>query len=246
MKPARRESPAPIPQIFRDIDTLVTEAQSDMRRTLSGALRIGMRLAKIHQDPGDTDGPGSLKAVLAHIESRVPLSTAYRWMNAAGKILADHAGDSATMPALPEPGTAAWNKLEMHLIAACEGLSIRRILLGSVAPSDDARLDTLITASENAEPGADEILERVSRGELTLVQAIRAQAGAKATRGKERHDPVYLDIDSETGQLAGLYPKCMITLANTFSRWESLDESARNLARKSWKELVAHLPKDLR
>jgi hypothetical protein len=38
----------------------------------------------------------------------------------------------------------------------------------------------------------------------------------------------------------------MITLANTFARWDTLDETARLEARKSWKALVAALPKELR
>jgi hypothetical protein len=106
-------------------------------------------------------------------------------------------------------------------------------------------MDSLITASESGDPNADAILDRVAKGELTLVQAIRALGGS-ITKDKERHDPVYLDIDGATGRLTGLFPKCVITLNNTFARWSELDESARAEAKKAWKALAANLPKDLR
>jgi len=89
------------------------------------------------------------------------------------------------------------------------------------------------------------IIEQVSAGKLTLVQAVRA-LGGKVTKEKHRTDPVYLDIDGRTGQPTGLFPKCLVTIANTFSRWENLDESARREVRAAWKEVVSKLPKDLR
>jgi hypothetical protein len=81
---------------------------------------------------------------------------------------------------------------------------------------------------------------------MTLVQAIRAQAGAAATKNKTRKDPVYLDIDSKTGEATGLVPKCFITLARAFASWDKLDETARKKVKTSWKALVAELPRDLR
>ncbi|MEO5715032.1 MAG: hypothetical protein ABIT37_16255, partial [Luteolibacter sp.] len=126
-----------------------------------------------------------------------------------------------------------------------QGTSLRRLLLGSAETSEESRLDTLITKDEEGDKHATEILELVATGKLTLVQAIRS-LGGKITKEKLRTDPVYLDIDGKTGQPTGLFPKCLITIANTFSRWEKLDDSARREVKAAWKEVMTKLPKELR
>jgi hypothetical protein len=171
-------------------------------------------------------------------------------MNAAGNVLARFQGtmDQPSATRIPEwiPASPEWKAADKILVDASNGMSLRRLIVGSSARGDESRQDELITGAEAGDPHAIEMLEAVAAGRLTLVQAIRAAAGAAATKGKERHDPVYLDIDGVTGQPTGLFPKCLVTLSNTFARWDTLDETARLEVRKSWKALVAALPKDLR
>lgn len=247
---AAAASPSPM---LREIDDLYAECEQHMRASISSALLIGMRLLWLHRQTGETDAPGGFRAALKSLSDRVAPSTAYRWLNAASNTIAKAqdilAEDGSYDPAeiqLPEPGSKEWSHLEAAISASTKGMSLRRLLIGSSAISDESRLETLITQSEAGDPHATSMLDKVAAGELTLVQAIRAAAGAVATKGKERQDPIYLDIDGTTGQPKGLFPKCMVTLANTFARWETLDEAARGAAKKSWKELVTHLPKELR
>lgn len=250
---ALREAAAKPTPMLREIDELCTEVEASMRTSIATALRIGFRLLYLHRQSGEDDAPGGFRAALERMEGRVPRSTAYRWLNACAAVIAksqdlllpDGSFDPAEIK-LPEPSTPAWAKIEKALTESTKGMSLRRLLIGSSATGDESRMDSLITASEGGDPHATEMLEKVASGELTLVQAIRAAAGAAATKNKERHDPVYLDIDGTTGRLKGLFPKCVVTLANTFARWNDLDEAARNEAKKAWKQLALNIPKELR
>lgn len=248
-----REQSAKHAPIIREIDELYEEVASHMRTSIAIALRIGLRLIYLHRQTGEQETPGGFRAALQGLSDRVAPSTAYRWISAAANTIAkaqnivaeDGSYDQSELK-LPDPNTPAWKALEKTLTAATAGMSMRRLLIGSSATGDESRMDHLITQAEAGDPHAAAMLDKVAAGHLTLVQAIRAAAGAAATKNKERQDPVYLDIDGTTGQPRGLFPKCMVTLANTFARWETLDEAARASAKKSWKELVSHLPKELR
>ncbi|MDP3851984.1 MAG: hypothetical protein Q8Q59_15890 [Luteolibacter sp.] len=247
-----RDASANLSPMFREIDEICTEVEISMRTSIANALRIGLRLLYLHHQTGEDDTPGGFRAALDRLAVRLPRSTAYRWLNAAAAVIAKAQGitaeDGSFDPeeiTLPDPATAAWTKLEKHITDSTKGMSLRRLLIGSAATSDESRLDSLISAAESGDPNADAILDRVAKGEFTLVQAIRALGGS-VTKNKERHDPVYLDIDGGTGRLTGLFPKCIITLGNTFARWDDLDESARNEAKKAWKALVINIPKELR
>jgi hypothetical protein len=251
-KPAR-ESAANVSPIIREIDALTDELVISLRTSVDLALRIGLRLLHLHRETGENDAPGGFRAALDHLDSRVPRSTAYRWINAATAVIArdqnilgtDGTFDPAEI-ALPNPGSKEWTAIEKSLSAHAAGTSMRRLIIGSAATGDESRMDELITRTEAGDPHAEAMLEKVAKGELTLVQAIRAAAGAAATKNKERKDPVYLDLDGATGQPIGLFPRCLVTLSNTFAHWEDIDESARAEARKAWKALVSKLPDDLR
>lgn len=254
MKKPSRDLPAQTSQtpgdpIFQEIIALSGEIQANLRKTCRGALMIGLRLLALHKKTGDTDAPGGFRAALEALDgAEIPRSTAYRWLNATSAVLARTQGidDPSELKIPSEPGKLDWTTAERAIEKAAEGMSLRRLMIGSSATSDESRLDQLITDSELGDPHATSMLEKVAAGELTLVQAIRAAAGAKATKHKARHDPVYLDIDGITGRLKGLFPKCIVTLANTFARWDELDESARNEAKKAWKTLALNIPKELR
>ncbi len=239
--------------MFREIDELCAEVELSMRTSIATALRIGLRLLYLHRQTGEDDAPGGFRAALERMQDRVPRSTAYRWLNASAAVIAkaqdivlsDGSFDPSEIK-LPEPATPAWLKIEKALTESTKGMSLRRLLIGSSATSDESRMESLIAAAEAGDPHATAMLDAVAAGKLTLVQAIRAAAGAAATKDKERHDPIYLDIDGTTGRLKGLFPKCVITLANTFARWDDLDEAARTEAKKAWKALVISIPKELR
>jgi hypothetical protein len=235
--------------MINEIVTISLESATHLRHSCVSALRVGLRLICLHKKTGDSDAPGGFRAALDAIEGLdISRSTAYRWINAASLVLARAQGETdVTELRIPtERGSDEWTEAESILENAANGMSLRRLMLGSAATGDESRMHSLITDAEAGDPHAAAMLDKVAAGEITLVQAIRAAAGAKATKGKERHDPIYLDIDGHTGQLRGLFPKCLVTLANTFARWDSLDESARAEARKSWKALAVNLPKDLR
>ena len=250
---ALRESSANHSPILREIDEIYVDLAHHMRTAVGSALRIGLRLLFLHRETGEAESPGGFRAALTALSDRVPPSTAYRWINAASATIAREQGiidSSGSFDPdeihLPTPGSKEWIKLEKQLTDTTQGMSIRRLLIGSSATSEESRMDSLISAAENGDPHADEILDRVAKGELTLVQAIRALGGASSTKDKERHDPIYLNIDGATGRLTGLFPKCVVTLANTFARWGDLDESARSEAKKVWKTLALNIPKELR
>jgi hypothetical protein len=250
MKPSLSEPTAADDQIAEILE-LADEISSHLRRSCGGALRIGLRLIALQRATGDTDSPGGFRAALDALGTMhgnpIARSTAYRWINAAAAVLCRaHATDDIGDVFMPAPASKEWLALEAVLHQAADGMSLRRLLVGPSATGEESRFDSLITAAEAGDAAAEEMLDRVARGEITLVQAIRAAGGASATRDKSRHDPVYLDIDSRTGHTIGLVPKCLVTLSNAFARWDTLDETARREMRASWKALVGNLPKELR
>lgn len=242
---------APEAIVLTEIDDLTTQLTVSLRTSVDLALRIGLRLLYLYRTTGPEDG--GFRAALERMAcNRIPRPTAYRWINATSMVLArqqqitlDNGQYNPADLTVPEPGTPAWKAAEKALASHAQGTSIRRLTLGSAETSEDSRLDHLISHEEAGDKHAAQILDQVSAGELTLVQAIRA-LGGKITKEKNRHDPVYLDLDGRTGQPVGLFPRSLITITNTFARWEQLDEAARRAARAAWKEVVSKLPKDLR
>lgn len=250
-QPARKDLAAD-PQILREIGELCGELAAAVQTSVDRALRIGLRLLIIYRDSHGEEG--GFRAALECVEGfRVPRSTAYRWINAAGRFLARHqqiTDESGNFLEedllLPKPGTREFTEVETAIRKYAATSSMRRLMLGSAATSEESRYDTLISASEEGDQLADEILDKIAAGQLTLVQAIRAKAGSAATKGKERRDPCYLDIDGQTGEAKGLFVRSLITLSNTFDHWSELDETARSKAKSAWKALVTKLPSELR
>jgi hypothetical protein len=252
MKPSKHAvATSPPDDQIAEIIELADEIVSHLRRGCGGALRIGLRLIALQRSTGDKDCPGGFRAAINALRTmqKHPIgeSTAYRWINAAAAVLCRaHNTSEISDVFMPAPGSEEWLNLEAVLHTAAEGMSLRRLLVGPAATGEESRMDSLITAAEAGDAAAEEMLDRVARGELTLVQAIRAAGGASTTRDKARHDPVYLDIDGRTGHPIGLVPKCLVTLSNAFARWDTLDETARREMRASWKALVGNLPRELR
>ena len=250
LKPAARAaSKTAKPLMITELESLADEMHDSLRKSCFCALKVGLRLIHLHNTTAESDEPGGFKAALVAIQGKeIVRSTAYRWINAAAAaVMKIQSVKSPDAILLPEPNSKAWNKLEADLEVSTRGISLRRLTLGSAdSSSDEARLDKLITASEDGDKIAEEYLEKIAAGEMTLVQAIRAQAGAVATKDKTRKDPVYLDIDGTTGQPVGLFPKCLITLSRAFASWDQLDETARKAVKASWKAFIVSVPRDLR
>ncbi len=240
--PAQKSNQA----IIKEINDITDETIKSMRMGCSGALRVGFRLLILHRETGDTEAPGGFRAALDALSSKIPPSTAYRWLNAASTQIArmQDVTDIGDME-LPAFGTKEFSALEGELEKISKGMSIRRLTMGSVSPSDESRLDNLISLEESGDREAAKVLEAVSAGRMTLVQAIRAQAGATAKQ-KGRADAKYLYIDGATGKVRGLFVNSLVTISRAFAQWDDLEEPARNQVKLAWKETVAHLPKELR
>lgn len=225
------------------------EATRHMQSACSAALMVGIRLMYIHQSSISNGGNGSAGSGFQQALGSLGVArrTAYRWLNASAHVLARHFDLAEDQQYdLPKPGSAAWKKAEKVLTDAAAGMTLNRLQLGAGSQGETHRLDELITRAEDGDLAAEEALDKVEKGELTLVQAIRAAAGAAATKGRARKEAVYLDLDGTNGRPRGLFFKSVVTLSNTFARWSEAPEPARRLAREAWRELVAHLPAELR
>lgn len=229
-----------------EISDISNEAITGLRRTCAAALRIGLRLLALYQN--GTDSFGQVLDKLSALQ--IPRTTAQRWMNASAAVLmkAQETEDADELVIPPwDAKSRDWKAAETLMETTAATTSIRRLLLGAAnSNSDERRLEELIEREETGDAHAAKALQDVAEGKMTLVQAMRAAAGAAATKGKERNDPVYLSLDGRTGQIRGLFPKSVLTIRNAFARWEQLDEPARKQARSIWMELVANLPRELR
>lgn len=257
-KPSPAKQPAPITPREYAINLAAREArdaEASIRKGCGHALVCGLNLLWVHRDivndsqanllrgndAGEIEGG---EGFLVHLQSvALPKPTAYRWINAAAAALQRVDADPED---LPEPGTDEWESLCEQLRAVGLGMSIRRLQLGMVKDgTEEARLDELIDRAEQDDQHAIAALDAVAEGKATLVQAMRAAAGAASTKGKHRRDPVYLDIDGRSGALRGLLPKCIITLNNAFHKWPDLPEPARRKFRQAWAELAVNIPDEL-
>lgn len=249
VKPAKGKDPA---QIAVDLVVCHSKAAADaLRKSCAEALQAGLPLLWLHKQTVSSTGHAKYSTgtgfKTAVEKSGISEATAYRWANAAAAVLArEQKLDTAEDLDLPVPGSAAWTAAEKILAKAAAGMSLRRLMLGSPGAGEINRLDDLVSRTEHGDPHAAEVLDAVEAGRLTLVQAIRAAAGAAATRGKTRRDPVYLDIDGKTGEPVGLFISSLITINRAFAIWPDLPEPARRKVRETWKEIISHIPPELR
>ena len=229
----------------------VHRAEEAMRSGCEHALLAGMRLIVLHEQTHSTGTRNDLvpRGTRLGFESaleKIGLSktTAYRWMNAAGAYALQYMGIVAED--FPAPDAPEWQELELAIREQAGKMSLRRLVIGcNKVNSEDQRQEALIAMAEDGSDIAEAILDKIANGEMTLVQAMRAAAGAIATRDKERRDPQYLTMDGRTGELGGLYVKSLTTLTNAFAKWDDLPAPARAKARTLWLELVSSLPSDL-
>lgn len=190
-----------------------------------------------------------VSGIISILDIEVSRRTLYRWANAyntACKILGlDH---------VPAYGDAEWDAHLTDLDGVAANMSISRLQLGAPADgSDIARLDTLQTATETAEDDEEEsiyanALERVEKGEWTLIQAMRAVGGQKAkdVAIERRKDPVYIGIDQETKKPVGILPKAVSSLKTGLENWEAFDGEAKRAFANLWKDVLNALPCDLK
>lgn len=240
-------------QMIREATQHVTAAEVALRKGCRHALLAGMRLLALHSQTVSVGGDRKSISVPhdtmigfdgALSKIGIPRRTAYRWMNAtlaAAKYYLNLEPDE-----FPAPADDNWQEMELAIDAQAERMSLRRLVIGcNKVNSEDQRQEALIAMAEDGSDIAEAILDKIANGEMTLVQAMRAAAGAIATRDKERRDPQYLTMDGRTGELGGLYVKSLTTLTNAFAKWQDLPAPARAKARTLWLELVSTLPSDL-
>lgn len=220
-----------------------------MRKGCGHALKAGLGLIWLHRETVSMGGDrssvprGTLGFEQAVEATGIPKRTAYRWMNACGAMVMSFGWGIEEVPEPDEPEWAEWEaELEKH----AEGMSLNRLLMGAKEQSSEHhRLETLMTAAEDGQAKAIELLDEVTDGKKTLAQAVKALGGATATKGKTRRDPVYLDLDATSGELRGLVPTSLKTIRNAFLKWDELPEPARKKARDLWIDVVSILPRDL-
>ena len=229
-------------------------AEEAMRKGCEHALKAGMRLIVLHSQTVSMGGDrktisvthdtligfeGALKKI--GIQKR----TAYRWMNATQAYAMQYLGIVAED--FPNPDEPEWQELELAIQDQASKMSLRRLVIGcNTTNSEDQRQEALIAMAEDGHEIADDVLDQIANGKMTLVQAMRAAAGAIATREKARKDPQYLTMDGRTGEIGGLYVKSLTTLTNAFQQWDDLPVPARAKARNLWLSLIALLPGELR
>ena len=232
-------------------------AEAAVRKGCQHALLAGLRLIWLHKHTANPVGSNQhnqgvsretgFDGALKRIGINRP--TAYRWMGATAMacerctLIFD---GLAIHDELPEPDSVSWGHWEKTLKEVAAGMSLRRLVLGSGSKnSDETRQELLIHRAEAPDLSADEVLAAIACGEMTLVQAMRAAAGALATKGKERHDPIYLDFDVETKRPVGLIPRAFVTLRNGFAGWETYTPAARSSLRAEWEETRLLMPDEL-
>jgi hypothetical protein len=239
-------------QMIKEAKALAGGAEIAARTACQKALLAGMRLVWLHSSSHSAGArndlvPNGTRSGFEEALKQIGLSktTAYRWINKtyelAGKL---HGYCPGNFPS-PEH-RAEWTELEESLTQAAAGMSMRRIAMGaSASNSEDERYDVLISRAESGDENAENVLELIASGNLTLVQAMRAAAGALATKGKTRNDPVYLSFDAETRKATGLLPKALTTLRNGFSDWDDYTPAARAALREEWQQTRLAMPDEL-
>lgn len=191
----------------------------------------------------------TVSGVISILEVDVSRRTLYRWVNAY-----DTALKILSMDYVPDYGSAEWDAHLADLDGVAANMSISRLQLGAPADgSDIARLDTLQTATETAEDDDEEAiyanaLERVEKGEWTLIQAMRAVGGQKAkdVAIERRKDPVYIGIDQATKKPVGILPKAVSSLKTGLENWEAFDGEAKRAFASLWKDVLNAIPTDLK
>lgn len=230
--------------ITTDIQTYIAAARRDLISACANAMKVGACIIAYANTQG-----GSVSAVITQMDfGNINRRTLYRWTNAyntACKILAlDH---------IPNYGSAEWVDHLAALEDIASKMSISRLQLGAPADgSDIARLDTLQTAAETADNEEEEsiyanALERVEKGEWTLIQAMRAVGGLKAREVaiERRKDPLYIGIDEETKKPVGILPKAVSSLKTGFENWNLFDGEAKRAFAALWKDVLNEVPSDL-
>lgn len=253
--------------IVADVDPLtiirghMTEAEKAIRKGCEHIALGGLWLCSLHRSEADTRGGDrrsisnyrgdSLKKGFKGALEIIGMNevTAYRWMCAAQKAVYRATllieGDDFREE-LPEPGTSSWKQWEDGIREVAQRSTLKRLMYGAFKPStEEDRYDALLCAEEDGRTKAAELLIEIENGDCTLVQAVRALGGAESTKGKERHDPVYLTFDGETRTLGGLLPKAFVTLKNGCQQWETYTKAERAALRELWQIIRADLPDEL-
>ncbi len=265
-------APDVVAAVVEEARGLAAEAADHARRGCRAALLAGLRLIWLHRetaaDPRANLVPGAVHKSFdvprgtskeitfdsALAEIGLPRRTAYRWMTCAGRVMV-HEGVGERMEeveaACPEPGSDGWDEWEHLLTERAEHTSLRRLAMGHVASRTDFhRLEELMDMAERGSRSAEEALEKVDDGSLSLALALRAATGAEATRDKTRRDPVYLEWDPVGGRLKGLLPAALRTAGNGFSRVperrDELDEGLAIELVNAFRALIQTVPKWVR
>lgn len=201
---------------------------------------------------GANKGTG-FKSILAAVGLK--RATAYRWMNATQTALyrignGSYVSHPDDYP-LPAPHTEERTEMEEEMRQLAKSMSLSRLQLGSGETGDVMRMEVITTKLETAEDDAErtlyeEAMDNVEMGKWSLSDAMRALGSKESAElAKERRsNVVYCDIDARSGNLTGLLPKALASLANGLRHWPDMPTPAKAKFREEWKTLVSQLPED--
>lgn len=174
--------------------------------------------------------------------------TAYRWMNAAANALCtlqnSDKPDLTLIPSNPSEGPE-WEDFCRTIHEHTAKTTLSRLSLGACAEGDLNRLETIQSKAENGDQLAAEYLEKIETGQMTLIQAIRALAGADATKDQPRAEIIYCDIDPKSGKLTGLAPRALTSLNNAIKDYPNWSKSAQKAFRDEWRTFIHQLPQGI-
>lgn len=253
------------------LQACVQLTETALQNACANALEAGLHLLWLKQNLNGDDGENRVprgtrlsngkfgdkgtgfKAVLEEVG--LPRRTAYRWMDATRTALyrtdnGAYLSHPGTAP-LPAPRTEEREEIEAAMRALAKGMSLSRLQLGAGETGDVMRMEVITTKLETAEDDAErtlyeEAMDNVEMGKWSLSDAMRALGSKESAElAKERRsNVVYCDIDARSGNLTGLLPKALASLANGLRHWPDMPTPAKAKFREEWKTLVSQLPED--
>lgn len=169
-------------------------------------------------------------------------------MNAAAAALCSiHHSDELDLSLIPDDpqNVKTWGEFEKTIEEFTAKTTLSRLSLGACAEGDLNRLETIQSKAENGDLLAAEYLEKIETGQMTLIQAIRALAGADATKDQPRAEIIYCDIDPKSGKLTGLAPRVLTSLNNALANYPNWNSAAQKAFRDEWRTFIHQLPQGI-
>ncbi len=212
---------------------------------LSGALRLHW-LRRQHKAQGARNDLVSHEAksgfgrVLE--ELCLPRATAKRWMDRALEFAVEI---GVTDENFPVPDSNEWERMVTYVRGRIDLLDLLGLPIRSLPiPKDDEVMMRLRAAAEAGHEGANQLLQELEAGELTMDEATRQYC--QVPKGVNRTLPLLLGLDHKTLRPKGRAVKALDTLEELFLRWDQLPREATIQSRARIREVFAKMPPECR